>query len=35
MLGAAGRAAFLERMTFEGEAAKLVALYADLTGRAA
>ena len=34
-LGAAGRAAFLERMTFEGEAAKLVALYAELTGRAA
>ena len=35
MLGAAGRAAFLERMTFEGEAAKLVALYAELTGRGA
>lgn len=34
-LGGAGRAAFLERMTFEGEAAKLVALYARLTGRAA
>ena len=34
-LGAAGRSAFLERMTFEGEAAKLVSLYAELTGRAA
>jgi glycosyltransferase involved in cell wall biosynthesis len=32
-MGAAGRAAFLERMTFDGEAAKLVALYAELTGR--
>jgi glycosyltransferase involved in cell wall biosynthesis len=35
LLGAAGRAVFLERMTFEGEAAKLVALYAELTGRGA
>ena len=34
-LGAAGRAAFTDRMTFEGEAAKLVALYAELTGRTA
>ena len=34
-LGAAGRTVFLERMTFEGEAAKLVDLYAELTGRAA
>ncbi len=34
-LGAAGRAAFAQRMTFEGEAAKLVDLYARLTGRAA
>lgn len=34
-LGAAGRAAFTDRMTFEGEAAKLVRLYAELTGRAA
>jgi glycosyltransferase involved in cell wall biosynthesis len=33
-MGAAGRAAFLDRYTFEGEAAKLVALYAELTGRA-
>ncbi len=33
-LGAAGRAAFLEHMTFEGEAAKLVALYGELAGRA-
>lgn len=32
-MGAAGRAAFLERMTFEGEAAKLVALYAEVAGR--
>lgn len=34
-LGTAGRAAFTDRMTFEGEAAKLVGLYAELTGRAA
>jgi hypothetical protein len=34
-MGAAGRAAFLERMTFEGEAAKLVALYAEIAGRTA
>lgn len=34
VLGAAGRTAFLERMTFEGEATKLVTLYAELTGRA-
>lgn len=33
-MGAAGRAAFLDRMTFEAEAAKLVALYAAITGRA-
>jgi glycosyltransferase involved in cell wall biosynthesis len=32
-MGAAGRAVFLDRMTFESEAAKLVALYATLTGR--
>lgn len=32
-MGAAGRAAFLAQMTFEGEAAKLVALYGQLTGR--
>lgn len=32
-LGAAGRAAFLDHMTFEGEAAKLVALYGELTTR--
>ena len=32
-MGAAGRAAFLDRMTFESEAAKLVALYATITGR--
>ena len=32
-MGAAGRAAFLERMTFEGEAAKLVALYGEVAGR--
>ena len=32
-MGTAGRAAFLERYTFEREAAKLVALYAELTGR--
>jgi glycosyltransferase involved in cell wall biosynthesis len=32
-MGASGRAAFLERMTFEGEAAKLVALYGELARR--
>lgn len=32
-MGAAGRAAFLASMTFEREAATLVALYARLTGR--
>ncbi len=32
-LGAAGRTAFMDRMTFEGEAAKLVCLYAELAGR--
>lgn len=32
-MGAAGRAAFLEHMTFEGEAAKLVALYAEIARR--
>ena len=31
-LGQAGRATFLDHMTFEAEAAKLVALYAELTG---
>jgi glycosyltransferase involved in cell wall biosynthesis len=32
-MGAAGRRAFLERMTFGREAARLVAFYADLLGR--
>ena len=32
-MGAAGRATFRDRFTFEREAAKLVALYAELTGR--
>ena len=32
-MGALGRAAFLERMTFDGEAAKLVALYGEIAGR--
>jgi glycosyltransferase involved in cell wall biosynthesis len=32
-MGASGRATFLERMTFEGEAAKLVALYGELARR--
>ena len=32
-MGSRGRATFLERMTFEGEAAKLVALYAEIVGR--
>src|SRR5262249_56009942 len=32
-MGAAGRRAFLERMTFGREAARLVAFYAELLGR--